>query len=114
MSIDRIGKGPSIAPPTTSEVAGPRPTGSGEVFQVARAAKTEATNLVEQVRSGELSVEQYLDQRVSEATSHLEGKLAPDQLEFVRNSLREQLATDPVLVDLVRGATGAIPPPPRE
>lgn len=114
MSIDRIGKGPNIAPSMTGEVTGPKPTGAGETFQVSRTEKAEATNLVERVRSGELTVEQYLDHRVNEATSHLAGKLAPDQLAFVQNSLREQLATDPVLVDLVRGATGAIPPPPRE
>lgn len=114
MSIDRIGKGPNIAPPTTNEVTGPSPTGSGEVFRVARTEKSEAASLVERVRSGELTVEQYLDLRVSEATSHLDGKVSSDQLAFVRNSLREQLATDPVLVDLVRGITGAVPPPPRE
>lgn len=114
MSIDRIGKGPNIAPPTAGEVAGPLPTGSRETFQISRTARAESTNLVDRVRAGELTVEQYLDQRVNEATSHLAGKLAPDQLAFVQNSLREQLATDPVLVDLVRGAVGAVPPPPRE
>jgi len=114
MSIDRIGKGPNIAPPTTNEVTGPKPAGTGEVFRVTRTEKAEATSLVDRVRSGELTVEQYLDLRVNEATSHLDGRLSPDQLAFVRNSLREQLATDPVLVELVRGVTGAVPPPPRE
>jgi hypothetical protein len=58
------------------------------------------------VQRGELSVDQYLDGRVNDATSHLVGKLSPDQLEFVKQSLREQLATDPVLVELVQRTTG--------
>lgn len=111
MSIDRIGKGQGIVPPATNEIAGPLPTGARETFQVSRAAPAEATGPVEQVRSGEITVEQYLDLKVNEATQHLAGKLGPDQLAFVQDSLREQLANDPVLVDLVRGAAGAIPPP---
>lgn len=111
MSIDRIGKGQGIVPPATNEIAGPSPTGARETFQVSRAAPSEAAGPIERVRSGEITVEEYLDSKVSEATSHLEGKLSSENLEFVQNSLREQLANDPVLVDLVRGAAGAVPPP---
>ena len=31
------------------------------------------------------------------------------QLDFIRETLREQIASDPVLVELVRRATGATP-----
>jgi len=37
------------------------------------------------------------------------GKLSPDQLEFVKQSLRDQMATDPVLIELVQRTTGAAP-----
>ncbi|MBN1609570.1 MAG: hypothetical protein JW940_23260, partial [Polyangiaceae bacterium] len=61
---------------------------------------------LERVRSGELSLDQYLDGRVQEAVQHLVGKLSPDQLDFVRETLREQLSSDPVLVELVGRAVG--------
>jgi hypothetical protein len=61
------------------------------------------------LQRGELSLDQYLDGRVSDATSHLVGKLSPDQLEFVKQSLRDQIATDPVLVELVQRTTGSVP-----
>lgn len=53
---------------------------------------------------------QYLDLKVEEATSHLDGKLSAEQLDFVKNSLREQLTANPVLANLVHSATGALPP----
>ena len=54
---------------------------------------------------------QYLDAKVDEATGHLAGKLAPEQLDFVRASLREQIAADPVLVDLVQVRDRRLAPP---
>ena len=65
-----------------------------------------STTALERLQSGELNVDEYLDLRVSDATAHLQGSLGPEQLEFVRQSLREQLQTDPVLVELVKRATG--------
>ena len=58
------------------------------------------------MRSGELSLDQYLDGRVQEAVQHLVGKLSPEQLDFVRGTLREQLSSDPVLVELVQRTVG--------
>jgi hypothetical protein len=43
---------------------------------------------------------------VAEATTHLTGRLAPEQLEIVRQTLRAQLSGDPALAELVRRATG--------
>ncbi len=112
MSIDRIGKGGGVTPPATGDVAGPSPTkGVGETFRVAEkspVAGVESSTLA-RLRAGELSVSQYLDAKVQEATAHLP-KLAPEQLDFVRASLREQLASDPMLADLVKAATGSVPP----
>lgn len=59
------------------------------------------------LQRGELSLDQYLDGRVNDATHHLAGKISPEQLDFVKQSLREQLATDPVLVELVQRTTGS-------
>lgn len=111
MSIDRIGKGPGIVPPTTSETGGITPSGAREAFQVDRASPATEAGPVDRVRAGDISIDEYLDSKVNEATAHLSGKLSPDQLAFVQDSLREQIAADPVLVELVRGAAGAIPPP---
>jgi hypothetical protein len=62
------------------------------------------------VRRGERSVDQYLDLRVSEATRHLDGKLAAGDLSRVQQTLRTQLAQDPFLRELVTSATGQAPP----
>ncbi len=55
---------------------------------------------------GEIGLDEYLDARVQEATQHLASKLSPDQIEFVKSTLRAQFETDPVLIELVRRATG--------
>lgn len=111
MSIDRIGKGPGITLPATDGVKGPSATsGTGKTFHVSRTAEAAGASAVERVRAGALSVDQYLDIKVNEATAHLDGKLSADHLAFVRASLREQLAADPVLVELVQKAAGAAPP----
>jgi hypothetical protein len=68
--------------------------------------RTGASDALERVRSGELSLDQYLDGRVQEAVQHLVGKLSPEQLDFVRGTLREQLSSDPVLVELVQRTVG--------
>jgi len=115
MGIDRIGSkgvGPAasgVTEPSAREVS--KSSEAGEAFKVSKGCAVEpsATSL-ERVRAGEISVSQYLDQRVSEGTAHLDGKLSPEQLEFVKNSLREQLSTDPMLTDLVHAATGQLPP----
>ena len=111
MGIDGIGKpGPGGAP----GVGGPGSTGSvrGESFQVERASGAQGAEGSASLRAlerGELSLDQYLDARVDGAVRHLVEKLPADQLDFVRQSLREQLATDPVLVELVRRTTGRVP-----
>jgi hypothetical protein len=113
MGIDRIGKGGGIAPTGAGNVSGSSPTGpTQETFKVARTAPTEAASnaALDRVRSGEMTINQYLDHQVDQATSHLSGKLSVEQMDFIRQSLREQLSSDPALVDLVKGATGAVPP----
>jgi hypothetical protein len=115
MSIDRIGKGGGGPPVSGIGQGGSSPTevgSKGGEFKVQRAASAEAvtTEPLERLRSGEISVSQYIDIKVEQATSHLDKRVSAEQLSFIRDSLREQLATDPMLVELVQSATGALPP----
>ena len=68
-------------------------------------AGSASSSALQRLDAGHISVDEYLDLQVNEAVAHLEGKLPPNQLEFVRESLREQLNEDPVLVELVRRTT---------
>jgi hypothetical protein len=115
MGIDRIGGRPPGSP--APEVAGSsRPAGTGEPFQVshsqastsAEAVQVQASPALERLRSGQIDLGQYLDQKVDEATSHLSA-LPAAQLDAIRGALRDRLAADPSLVDLVQAATGRTP-----
>lgn len=111
MGIDGIGKPPSIPPPggTPATSGADQPSG-GEGFRVGVSeASPAATSDLARLERGELSLDAYLDARVGEATRHLEGRLAAAELDFVRKALRVELESDPVLVDLVRRATGRTP-----
>lgn len=109
MSIDGIGKPGS---PT-----GPGPIGGAGSVGAPAAGKTfevGESKPVGEVRDsdlaafdrGEISIDQYLDRRVEQALGHIAGKIPPEQLDFVRATLRDQLRTDPVLLEMVRRATG--------
>jgi len=110
MGIDGIsGRGPG----GLGGVTGPNaPVRTSDSFRLDAQGSVERTGLsdaLEKVRSGELSLDQYLDGRVQEAVQHLVGKLSPEQLDFVRETLREQLSSDPVLVELVQRSVGSQP-----
>ncbi len=117
MGIDGIGKlppgGASIG--GTGGVQGANAARPAEAFSLdvagagASAPSSRVSAALSSLQRGELSLDQYLDGRVSDATSHLAGKLSPDQLDFVKQSLRDQLSTDPVLVELVQRTTGSVP-----
>jgi hypothetical protein len=116
MGIDGIGRGgdaPKVGGPSGPAVGGP-----DEVrFELSTestegAERAEGAELLERVQRGEVHLDAYLDVRVNDAVGHLQGKLSPEQLEFVKEELREQLRNDPVLIELVRGATGQSPEPP--
>jgi hypothetical protein len=119
MGIERIGKnGPPVPPP---EVGGPSPARrAGEAFHVPAtgASNPTATSVdasrpagpLERLRAGEVGLGGYVDLKVHEATAHL-SSLPPVDLEKIRSVLREKLANDPELVDLLRTATGEVLPP---
>jgi hypothetical protein len=106
MGIDGIGQGGG-APKVDAGTASVGGVG-GERFELSTEGveRSEGVELLEQVQRGDVPLDAYLDVRVDDAVAHLQGKLSPEQLEFVKEELREQLRTDPVLLELVRGATG--------
>jgi hypothetical protein len=53
-----------------------------------------------------MTLDEYLDERTERALDHVRAKVNSQTLEAVRAALREQLQTDPVLIELVRRATG--------
>ncbi len=116
MGIDRIaGRPPGLPAQEPGNAPRAEPTRAG--FEIARpssAAPTEpvagSVSALEQVRSGQIDVRAYLDQKVHEATAHLTA-LPAAQLDAIREALRDRLAGDPSLVDLVRAAAGQSPPP---
>ena len=121
MGIDRIGKGGGVPPPivpTRDGVGAPRAAEPTSAFRVEPAPTESAAPIdpakvtpLELLRTGEVDIHGYLDLKVHEATSHLT-RLPHGELEAVRKMLRDQLATDPGLADLVQHATGRPPTPP--
>ena len=110
MPIDGIGKPPSIPPPGGTPPTSGTGSAGGEGFRVgATAAPSVASGDLARLERGEIGLDAYLDARIGEATRHLEGRLGRAELDFVRTTLRAELESDPVLVELVRRATGQAP-----
>jgi hypothetical protein len=91
----------ATAPPGDIDPA--RPTSQVEPTQPVGGA-------LERLRAGELDLHGYVDAKVQEATAHL-AALPPVELENIRSALRERLASDPTLSDLLLTATGEALPP---
>jgi hypothetical protein len=117
MSIESIGKkGPPPLP--SGDVQGSAPSREAAspfaipaAVPAPRAASADAPRAaLERLRAGEIDLHGYVDVKVHEATAHL-AALPPAELEQIRSALRDRLAGDPGLVELVRKATGAVPQP---
>jgi hypothetical protein len=112
MAIDRIGKGGPPAEVPKAEAG--KPAGAAERTFEVRVEKAQAVapagSALEDLRAGKIDVEGYLQRQVDEATAHLHG-LLPADLETIRSSLRQRLASDPALAELAKQATGHAPPP---
>jgi hypothetical protein len=105
MGIDGIGKPPPIGP-----AGGPAaPSGAGGDFALGGASEAKPTGDLARLERGEIGLDAYLDSKVAQATEHLAGTLSAAQLDFVKQTLRTELASDPVLVELVRRTTGKTP-----
>jgi hypothetical protein len=120
MGIDGIGKGGPKLP-----LGGPaETTKAGQPFEVTRPEKAgpaagvskvqgAAVSPLEKLQAGQIDLNGYLDLKVENATASLKG-LSPVELDGIKKALRDQLATDPTLADLVKSATGASPAPPED
>lgn len=86
---------------------------AGDAAPIEKTGSVDATSPLARLRAGEIDVERYLDLKVDEATKPLVG-LPPQDLSDIKQMLRDQLATDPGLVDLVKAATGKVPNPPQD
>ncbi|HVU01016.1 MAG TPA: hypothetical protein VHE30_04660 [Polyangiaceae bacterium] len=114
MSVDGVGGGGRrpIGPSGVGGVAPGAPSAaSGPAAGTAAASATgvQGSPALERLSRGEIGIGEYLDGRVSEAVKHLEGRVSAEQLDFVKQSLRAELSTDPVLSELVRRTTGSVP-----
>jgi hypothetical protein len=66
---------------------------------------------LQKLQSGEIGLDEYLDDRAELAIAHLKGTMPEEQLGVVRDLIRERLRSDPVTVELVRQATHLEPQP---
>ncbi|MGA3119376.1 MAG: hypothetical protein ABSF69_01285 [Polyangiaceae bacterium] len=118
MGIDPIGKEGASVP---TSVGSPSPALEAQrPFDLSEAARVESAGAadapptsLDQLRAGRITLEGYLALKVDEATVHL-GSLPSPEREMIRSVLLERIASDPMLVDLVREATGAVPRPPHD
>jgi hypothetical protein len=101
MSIDGIGKPPPVAPEAPAATRE-----SGGEFRLGESSAVAPSGDLARLERGEIGLDAYLDARIGEATQHLSGRLTPEQLDFVKQTLRTELESDPVLVELVQRATG--------
>ncbi|HVW24773.1 MAG TPA: hypothetical protein VHC69_05355 [Polyangiaceae bacterium] len=115
MGVDGIGSGGRPLPRVPDAGGGELGAARGveaeaaEGTEGALGASGTTSPLLEQLRRGEIDLDRYLDVQVNAAMSHVSGALPAAQLDFIRETLREQIASDPVLVELVRRATGSTP-----
>lgn len=123
MGIDGIdSKGPPAPPAPPVGKDGPagaatRAPEASRAFEVDRPAAPVAAapagvsrGALERLRAGEIDVNGYVDAKVHEATAHL-GVLPPARLDEIRAALRDRMASDPALAELLRTVTGHIPAP---
>ncbi len=118
MAIDPLGR--NGAPPPSPGVDGAgaaRPSEAPRPYEVdpqppkvvpVLAPTDLAPSALEQLRAGQIDVNGYVDQKIDEATRHLQGLGAPE-LTALKEILRAQLVSDPALADLVTQVAGALP-----
>jgi hypothetical protein len=64
---------------------------------------------LEQLRRGEITLDAYLDFRADESVKHLTKRVPASRLRMLRDTARELLASDPVLLRMLRNITGMDP-----
>lgn len=114
MGVDGIGSGgrpvPGVGAGELEGASGVETDPAGSATGAPGAERSTGSTLLDQLRRGEIDLDAYLDAQVNAATAHVRGSLPAAQVDFIREALREQITTDPVLSELVRRATGSTPP----
>jgi len=77
---------------------------------VLRAVGPQVSAALERVHQGELSVEQYIEDRLDKAMAHVDPRLPAEQRARAREVLREHIATDPLLSKQLAQLTGKTTP----
>ncbi len=74
-----------------------------------RAVGPQISPALQQVRRGELSVEEYIEQRLDAAMAHVDARLSSEQRARAREVLREHIMSDPLLSRQLAQLTGQPP-----
>jgi hypothetical protein len=96
------GPGKPGAPASVPLTGGATPVSTGATFAVPSAEPASSTP-IEQLRAGAITLDQYIDQKVGEATAHFANALSPADLQSLRDELADHLRQDPDLAALVKG-----------
>ena len=83
----------------------------GSASAVADAPLSEQDELTRKLRVGEIDLDGYYAATVELGLAHLRNRVTPEQLEIVRERMREEVETNPILVKMVRDAIGALAEP---
>ena len=83
----------------------------GSSTALAEAPLSEQEELARKLRAGEINLEEYYDATVELGLAHLRDRVTPEQLEVVRERMREEVETNPILVKMVRDAIGELAEP---
>ena len=57
----------------------------------------------------EITLGQYLDHCAEEAVAHLKGLVNRERLQFIKEMIRDQMTTDPVMIRYIEQTTGQSP-----
>ena len=69
---------------------------------VAAASGPQVSDELRRVKEGKLSPEEYLELQVDRAVGHMRDHVSSRRLELVKDVLREQLASSPALIELMK------------
>ena len=83
----------------------------GPSAAIAEAPLGEQEELARKLRAGEIDLNGYYDATVELGLAHLRNRMTPEQLEVVRERMREEVETNPILVKMVRDAVGELAEP---
>jgi hypothetical protein len=72
-------------------------------------AETPKSEMLCRLQRGEITLGEYLDHRAEEAVEHLKGLVDPERLKFIQSMIRDQMTSDPVLIQYLKQATGINP-----